>query len=105
MTDMTIARTIIAQLGGNRFVAMTGAKGFLAGDDHLFMTLPASMTKGRAGRMRITLAGDDTYTMELLRMRNLELVPVDRREGVMVDALRATFTDMTGLDTSLGHAA
>lgn len=105
MTDMTVARTILAQLGGNRFLAMTGAKNLLAGDDHLFMTLPASMTKGRAGRMRITLADDDTYTIELMRMRSLELIPVDRREGVTVDMLRAAFTDMTGLDTSLGRAA
>ena len=31
MTDMTVAKTILAQLGGSRFVAMTGAR-HMAGD-------------------------------------------------------------------------
>jgi hypothetical protein len=29
MTDMTVARTILDQLGGARFVAMTGAREFV----------------------------------------------------------------------------
>jgi hypothetical protein len=35
MTDMTVARTILDQLGGARFVAMTGAREFVGSADSL----------------------------------------------------------------------
>ena len=37
---MTIANTILEQLGGNKFIAMTGAKNFLSNGSTLRMTLP-----------------------------------------------------------------
>jgi hypothetical protein len=35
MTDLTVAKTILAQLGGERFVMMTGATNFVGGADSL----------------------------------------------------------------------
>jgi len=61
--ENTIAQTILAQLGGKRFLAMTGAKNLLAGEDYLAMSLPGSLTKGRVNKIRIRLAADDTYTL------------------------------------------
>jgi hypothetical protein len=29
MTDMTVSQTILSQLGGKRFIAMTGSKNFV----------------------------------------------------------------------------
>ena len=37
---MTIANTILEQLGGNKFIAMTGAKNFVSDGNTLRMTLP-----------------------------------------------------------------
>lgn len=104
-TDMSVSREILAQLGGNRFVAMTGAKQFVGGDTTLAFRLPSGMTKGRASGMRITLAGDDTYTLETFRVVRFELRILETCRGIYVDALRRTFTQMTGLDTSLSAAA
>lgn len=61
---------IIAALGGNRFLAMTGAKNLIDHGQGLSMTIPASMTKGRINRVRITLEPSDTYSVEIGRFRS-----------------------------------
>ncbi|MGI9949502.1 hypothetical protein [Vibrio hyugaensis] len=40
---LRIANTILAQLGGNRFIVMTGAKQFVAIEQGLMFTLPAAL--------------------------------------------------------------
>jgi hypothetical protein len=104
-TDMTVAKTILQQLGGRRFTAMTGASSFSGGERMLSFRLPARITKHRAWGMMVTLQADDLYTLELLRMKDFEVEKVDVRTDVFVENLRETFTDMTGLDTSLGRSA
>lgn len=105
MTDMTVPTTILQQLGGNRFKVMTGASSFAGDETMLSFRLPARMTKHRAWGMRIVLQQNDLYRLELLTMRDFEVKTVDLREDVFVENLCDTFTDMTGLDTSLGRAA
>ena len=105
MTDMTVPNTMLAQLGGSRFKAMTGATSFAGDETMLSFRLPRNMTKQRAWGMRITLQQDDLYHLELLTMKDFEVKVVDDRRDVFVENLRETFTDMTGLDTSLGIAA
>lgn len=105
MTDMTVPTTILQQLGGNRFKVMTGASSFAGDETMLSFRLPARMTKHRAWGMRIVLQPNDLYLLELLTMKDFEVKTVDRREDVFVENLQETFTDMTGLDTSLGRAA
>ena len=58
---MKVADIILEQLGGNKFLAMTGAKNLLADGNTLRMTLPKNRSK--ANRLYITLDPDDTYTM------------------------------------------
>lgn len=100
--ENTIAQTILAQLGGKRFLAMTGAKNLLAGEDYLAMSLPGSLTKGRVNKIRIRLAADDTYTLDTFKLdRHVSLAPVRTMSGVYVENLRAIFTEMTGLAVSL----
>ena len=90
---MTIAATILHQLGGARFAFMTGAKTFIDSGDTLRFTLP----RPRA-LMSITLDASDTYTVRRLSRTGRE---TDRRDGVYADQLRDVFTSMTGLYTSL----
>lgn len=62
---MKVADTILEQLGGNKFLAMTGAKNLLADGNTLRMTLPKN--RSRANRLWITLDSNDTYTMNFFR--------------------------------------
>jgi len=104
-TDMTVSREILAQLGGGRFTAMTGARQFVGDDTSLTFRLPPTMTRGRASGMRITLAADDTYTLETFKIVRFEMRIIETCRGIYEDVLRRTFTQMTGLDTSLSAAA
>lgn len=108
---MTVANTILEQLGGNKFIAMTGAKNFLADGNTLRMTLPKNMSK--ANRLYITLEADDTYTMHFfkftpgrLNKKTFEftedkVVEVRTIEGVYFDKLQELFTEVTGMYTHL----
>ncbi|MFZ3481881.1 hypothetical protein [Sphingomonas sp. 3-13AW] len=100
-TDLTVPRTTLTQLGGNRFVAMTGAKSFAGDSNSLTFRLPASMTKGRATGIRIVLTGNDDYTLETFKVVNHAVTRLELCECVYVENLRETFTEMTGLSTRL----
>lgn len=99
---MTIAQTILAQLGGNRFIAMTGAKNLLNTGDGLQFSLPRGATN-RANKVRITLTLADLYEVTFYRYnaRTLECPVVDSEDGVDAEGLREFFTARTGLRCSL----
>lgn len=96
MTDKTVAITILKQLGGKRFMVMTGAKGFLALDDGMAFSIP----KGANGirRIKITLNSMDLYDMEFYSLSGKSLKKVN---NVYNDQLQDIFTAETGLYTHL----
>lgn len=102
---LDVANTILAQLGGGKFVIMTGAKDFIARPDSLTFKLPGGLTRDRGNRMTITLTQDDTYKVQYgrARMRNLEVkyTKLAELEDVYADNLRVVFEDLTGFRTSL----
>jgi len=102
MTDMTVARTILAQLGGNRFIAMTGAKNLVGGDNSLHMDIGRG-TKNKATKMKIELDPSDTYTMTFYKWnaRDMSLVKLEEIAGVYCDMLQEIFTDRTGFYTKM----
>lgn len=100
---MNIAQTILAQLGGNKFLAMTGARN-LVGDAHCERgSLSFKVGKNANGvtHVRITLTTADLYRVESLKVRGMTIATLATADGVYADQLRATFTAQTGLDTSL----
>lgn len=97
--DNRVATEVINQLGGNKFVAMTGARDFVYDSNSITFRLPARMSKGT--HVRITLTGRDDYTIELFRIKAYAPDIVGKSEGVMCDNLRRAFTEVTGLATSL----
>lgn len=99
MADQTVALEILRQLGGNRFKVMTGAESFSSGEKMLSFRLKSNPKKIKG--VRITLDPSDTYTMEFLSIRNMEVKTVSKAEGIYCDMLQETFTDHTGLYTSL----
>ena len=66
--DQEIAKTIIQQLGGNKFVVMTGAKNFVAINNGIKFNIGRNAS--RANLVKIILFGDDTYTMQFWRIGN-----------------------------------
>ncbi len=99
-TDMEIANTILAQLGGNKFIAMTGSKNFIASKESLTMTL--TKNKVKAKYLSVTLNSNDTYTMLFFSLnRNFDRVSKSEKTGVYFDQLQSIFTEVTGLDTHL----
>lgn len=95
--------TMLEQLGGNRFIAMTGAKNFVSADNpqpRLTFRLPTNLTKQRGSHFEISLLPSDTYRLVYFKLRNGKGLIIARHE-CMVSELRSTFTEMTGLDTHL----
>lgn len=95
---------MLAQLGGNRFIAMTGAKDFVSADNpqpRLIFRLPKSLTKSKGTHFEISLTPDDTYTLVFFKFYNgvRRIISVER--DIYCDMLRERFTHMTGLRTSL----
>jgi hypothetical protein len=98
---LQVAQTILQQLGGRRFVAMTGARHFLGGERMLSFRLPSYFARNGINAVRITLDGSDTYTVEFSKLRGITFTPISKHEGIYCDGLQALFTAETGLATSL----
>jgi hypothetical protein len=100
MANLQVANTILVQLGGQKFCAMTGAKKFIADDHSLAFAIPAA--KDRINKVRITLDFSDTYTVQFYAIRGTKFRIVSESTGVYFDQLQSIFTEATGLYTSLG---
>lgn len=98
MTNMEIANTILAQLGGRQFTSMTGAKNLLAVDRGLAFKLPRGLAKDGITSVRVVLDPSDTYTVTFHNVRGREVASYDE---TYCDQLRGLFEDVTGLCTSL----
>lgn len=106
MATMAVAHTILEQLGGGRFLVMTGAKNLVGSDNSLSMRLNSVNYDGkRVNVLRITLDPSDTYTVTASYLRARKLMTVAEVSDVYVDTLRDVFTRLTGLHTSLGIPA
>lgn len=101
--NQEIAGTILSQLGGNRFRAMTGARDFLAIEAGLFFSIP-KFPGIKINRVLVKLEASDEYTVSFQRLYNGKLSVIALREGVNAESLRAVFTSETGLETSMGRA-
>lgn len=104
MTDLTVANTIVQQLGGQRFRVMTGAKDFVGSDDGVSFRLPKA--KDGINIVRVKLTANDDYTVRFERLYKKGGLPefklVNEVTGVYAENLRTVFTNNTGLYTSLG---
>ena len=80
MIEKTVPEIILDQLGGNRFLVMTGCHHLLGDKKSLSMTIP------RNGKCYQTKAINEI---------------VQTYDGVYFDQLQALFTHVTGMYTSL----
>jgi hypothetical protein len=93
---------ILEQLGGNRFLAMTGARHLVGNDQELRFSLPRGCRDG-INKIVVKLdAATDTYTVTAYKLRGVKCDPVgEPRALVYADQLQAIFATLTGLDTHL----
>jgi len=97
---MEVATEILRQLGGNKFIAMTGSKQFCADDDMLIFKIPGNLSK--ANRVRITLNSMDLYDVEFLKInRKFDIIIIKEYNNVYNEDLQDIFTSVTGLETHL----
>ena len=94
-----IAKTILQQLGGNKFIAMTGAKNLGFTNNGLQMKIGRN-SKGIT-HVIISLKSTDTYDVEFIKMRGVNRKVVKKLKGVYADQLGKIFTKFTGLRTRL----
>lgn len=99
-TSQTIASEILNQLGGNKFLVMTGSKNLVATGTGLRMTL--TRNKAAAKYLLITLNGLDLYDVDFFTVdKNYNTKSKAKFENVYCDQLKSLFTETTGLYTKL----
>ena len=110
------AYTILEQLGGRKFVVMTGAKALTLTPESLRFRLPGRFAKDGINVVSIVLTHRDDYdlTFGTVTSAVTETAPSGStvtprgmtikttREGVYAENLTDVFTSVTGLQTSLG---
>lgn len=92
---MNVAQTILSQLGGSVFVAMTGAKNFVGSEDGVSMKIGKN-AKG-VTHVKITLNAQDTYDVKYYAVRGMKLTTKAESNGIYADMLQKDFEANTGL--------
>lgn len=95
---MEIATTIIQQLGGKKFSAMTGAHLYRVTASKKGVAFSIPKAQNNVKHVVIELMDDDTYTMEFIDKMGTS---VKEFEGVYSDMLQNIFSATTGLSVSL----
>lgn len=97
MTTTNTAAEILKQLGGNKFIAMTGAACFSDGN-----TLVAKFKGSNiANIMYVTLNGSDLYNVKICKFKGTNLKTVKEVNNAYADMLTPIFENTTGLRTKL----
>lgn len=94
-----VAETILDQLGGKRFLLMTGSSPLSKSENSV--TVIIGKNKTSANRVKITLNGKDLYDVVFMQYRNLDNKVLKTFNDVYAEDLQDIFTDYTGLYTKL----
>ena len=94
---MTTVNEILNQLGGNKFIAMTGAICYSDGN-----TLVSKFKGSKvANIMYITLNENDLYDVKICKFKGMDIKTVKEVNGAYADMLKPLFEKTTGLRASL----
>ena len=106
---MSVPQEILKQLGGNRFIAMTGAKRVSVFNEYaLYFELPPNKTKAKI--FVITLTPMDVYKVECFKKSTIKAMVmndapamklVKELDGVYCDQLKDIIEDWTGFYLTL----
>ena len=93
-----IAGEILKQLGGNKFIAMTGAKNFGVSHTGMHFMIPRH---NNINAISISLTVWDTYRVEFKKIDQNGIKAISSFDNVYFDQLQELFTQQTGLYTHL----
>lgn len=94
---MKAANEILNQLGGNKFIAMTGATCYSDGN-----TLVSKFKGSKvANIMYITLNENDLYDVKICKFKGMSIKTVKEINGTYANTLKPLFEKTTGLRASL----
>ena len=97
---MSVAKTILKQLGGNKFAVMTGAKNFVDCGDALSMKIGRNKTS--SNYLKITLNMMDLYDVKFSRVSPKGGArSVTEYNNIFNDQLVEVFEKHTGMYTKL----
>ncbi len=97
---MSVATTILNQLGGNKFRVMTGAKNFMDHGNALSMRI--GRNSSNSNYLKITLNDSDLYDVRFSKVTKMgEEKSVREFNDVYNDMLVEIFESHTGMYTSL----
>ena len=97
---MSVAKTILSQLGGNKFRVMTGAKNFLDHGNALSMRI--GRNSSNSNYLKVSLNSMDLYDVHFSKLtRKLEEKSVKEYNDVYADSLVEIFESHTGMYTKL----
>jgi len=97
-----IADTILAQLGGNKFIAMTGAKNLSFSADPPSLNFKIGKNPNRITHAKIMYdTAGDLYIMIFYVVFKNKIKTHEILEGVYADQLQEIFSEKTGLLTHL----
>ena len=96
-----VAITILQQLGGNKFRAMTGARNFVSTPYSLLFKIPQTMTRNRISHVNIALNSMDTYDVTFSNVRGFKIKEISKHEGIYDNMLQPLFIEETGLNLYL----
>lgn len=92
-----IATTIIDQLGGKRFIFMTGVRNLINTGNGVIMQLPRNASGAKY--FKVTLNAWDLYDVEFYSVRGVDIKVKRELSGVYADQLDSIFENTTGLFT------
>jgi len=98
MSNLGIANAILQQLGGHKFITMTGANGFLGGNDYLLFMLPKGCKNG-VNKVKIRQDHPDTYSIDFMLVTTKQNRTVSSHANVCNSKLQELFTQETGMYT------
>jgi hypothetical protein len=93
------ASELLKQLGGNKFISMTGAKNLTFSGLGLVMQIGKN-SKG-VTHVRFKLSSKDLYDVDFLSIRGSNVKTKSKEKGVYVDQLGKVFKKNTGLNVRL----
>ena len=111
MSNKQVAEIILEQLGGSKFMAMTGSKCLTYDNNTLNMILQKN--ESIANNVSITLESNDTYKIKFIKFTagrlnkktflfsEPKIKTIAEYEGVYAEDLQKIFTKVTGFDCTL----
>ena len=94
-------KQLLQQLGGNKFIAMTGAKNLAVDKSKNELHMKIGRNSKSISHVIIKLTSGDLYNMEFLSIRGSSRKIKSKEKGVYADQLGKMFTKNTGLNVRL----